>query len=729
MFIGERSGQASVNDPVRDALVVIGGSTRNGVASDCWRLTFGGTPRWEDLSPIGALFPARYNFSAIYDPTQDRIVIFGGATADLNGYSNETWALSLSGAPTWTKVTTTGGPPAPRSNHTAIYDPVRGRMWVYGGFSQYYPNAGTQYSDVWSLDLATNQWVQYNPSGGGPFGGSSSHSGVLDAARDRMLVFGGSYTTSTDVWALSLGDSPAWSLVTVVGTPAPARFGHGAILDATRDRMVVFGGLDQLGSRNDSWALSLSDTPTWSQLVPSGSPPGSRGFHSAIYDPVRGRMVTFGGYSYISNTRTPLNETWALSLSNPEAWQLVLDGTGQPYNRMWGTAVRDPVRDRLLCFGGQDRTGFVNQLWALPLGVPTGWTLLVPTGTPPSPRADHSTICDPIRDRLIVFGGRDPNYLNDTWTLDLPTLEWHLLTPSGTPPSARAGAAVIYDAVRDRMIVFGGDGLSGPPDSKTYALSLGASPAWSTVSYKGTPPVARYHAAAIYDPPRDRLVVFGGQGAGSDTFVYARPLASNGTWARIAAAGPPDPAQTYVAVYDPPRDRMVTYYGVNPSALSLATPAAWNTLQPGGPMPPWFYGRAAAYDASRERMVILGGSDTPESALHDAWYLDWSAGVMAVGSAPAGRALELGGPWPNPTLSAAIIPIRLAAAAAVRADVFDLTGRRVRELTSGKLFAAGPSQLRWDGCDTAGRRVHAGIYMVRVVAGDAHASRKIAVVE
>jgi hypothetical protein len=45
------------------------------------------------------------------------------------------------------------------------------------------------------------------------------------------------------------------------------------------------------------------------------------------------------------------------------------------------------------------------------------------------------------------------------------------------------------------------------------------------------------------------------------------------------------------------------------------------------------------------------------------------------------------------------------------------------------LFDSGPSQLRCDCCDAAGRRVPAGIYMVRVVVGDAHASRRIAVVE
>ena len=50
-------------------------------------------------------------------------------------------------------------------------------------------------------------------------------------------------------------------------------------------------------------ALSLAGTPAWSALAPSGTPPSWRYMHSAIYDPVRDRMVVFGGSS--------LNDVWA----------------------------------------------------------------------------------------------------------------------------------------------------------------------------------------------------------------------------------------------------------------------------------------------------------------------------------------------------------------------------------------------------------------------------------
>jgi hypothetical protein len=41
--------------------------------------------------------------------------------------------------------------------------------------------------------------------------------------------------------------------------------------------MIVFAGGTGTPNENDTWALSLGATPTWTQLAPSGPPqPGSR---------------------------------------------------------------------------------------------------------------------------------------------------------------------------------------------------------------------------------------------------------------------------------------------------------------------------------------------------------------------------------------------------------------------------------------------------------------------
>src|SRR5262249_50616094 len=97
----------------------------HGAAIESFTGSLDGT--WDKLSLCG-----RIGSSAIYDPVRDRMVVFGGQ-AQGNLYLNDVWALSLAGTPAWTALTPTGTPPSGRTGHTAIYDPVRDRMVVFGG--------------------------------------------------------------------------------------------------------------------------------------------------------------------------------------------------------------------------------------------------------------------------------------------------------------------------------------------------------------------------------------------------------------------------------------------------------------------------------------------------------------------------------------------------------------------------------------------------------------------
>src|SRR5439155_24752832 len=133
---------------------------------------------------------------------------------------------------------------------------------------------------------------------------------------------------------------------------------------------------------------------------------------------------------------------------------------------------------------------------------------------PPLPSGGHSAIYDPLRDRILMFGAV---YSNDVWELPLSgASQWRVLTTAGVPPSVRDGATVIYDPVRDRMIVFGGCvircGQCGPNqcDNGVWALSLSGYPTWSQIVTAGSPPPSRNGHTAIYDPVRDRLVVYVG---------------------------------------------------------------------------------------------------------------------------------------------------------------------------------------------------------------------------
>ena len=75
---------------------------------------------------------------------------------------------------------------------------------------------------------------------------------------------------------------------------------------------------------------------------------------------------------------------------------------------------------------------------------------------------------------------------------------------------------------------------------------------------------------------------------------------------------------------------------------------------------------------------------------------------------------RLGDSYPNPFNPAVVIPLDLATdAAAVSLTVYDVLGRRVRQLWDGAL-GAGSHRFVWDGRDEAGKGVAAGVYVYQV---------------
>lgn len=92
---------------------------------------------------------------------------------------------------------------------------------------------------------------------------------------------------------------------------------------------------------------------------------------------------------------------------------------------------------------------------------------------------------------------------------------------------------------------------------------------------------------------------------------------------------------------------------------------------------------------------------------------DWS--YRTASPPPLPVALRLA-PLGNPTYLPARVRLALPETSLVRAELYDVTGRRVRVLANAML-PAGTRDLVWDGRTDQGVRANAGVYFVRVQAG------------
>jgi len=291
-------------------MIVLAGDDGVSMSNHVWQLALAGAPRWDPLAPLGDPPSKRIGQSAIYDPVRDRVLVFGGLDS-AGSVLADVWALSLADPPIWSNLQPPGTAPSARRYHSAIYDPVRDRMLIFGGSNQ---SGSVFFRDVWSLWLSpTPRWEQILPAGTRP-DSRYSHSAIYDPVRDRMIVFSGGGFATNDVWALSLGDTPSWTLLDPSGTLPLERQGHTALYDPVADRMIVFGGDALTQKLNDVWQLALTNLPAWALVSLPGDSPSQRVYHSAVYDSASRRMVVFGGYPNVNDP------TWALSLVDPMRW-------------------------------------------------------------------------------------------------------------------------------------------------------------------------------------------------------------------------------------------------------------------------------------------------------------------------------------------------------------------------------------------------------------------------
>ena len=304
--------------------------------------------QWQGMSP-----PSRGFATVVADTANHRAVLFGGVGYDL---LNDVWVMSLDTVTgyRWEPLATSGTPPAGRFGHTAVYDPGHERMVVFGGTT-----ADGENNELWQLDLSTAAWQQLAPFGTPPTP-REFISAVYCPDRNSMLVFDGKHGGNgiDELWELNL-DSLAWHQISVSGTRPPATWSYSAALDPDSNWLLIFAG--QAGNKlvNDVWQLDLTvGSEQWTQLRPGGTLPDSLSNCASCYVPEQKSFYVFGGFAYPGGM-VLLNDLYELNM-NALSWTR-LNPTGLiPVERRGPVGAFDPWNGNFITFGGEADAGFQN---------------------------------------------------------------------------------------------------------------------------------------------------------------------------------------------------------------------------------------------------------------------------------------------------------------------------------------------------------------------------------
>lgn len=216
--------------------------------------------------------------------------------------------------------------------------------------------------------------------------------------------------------------------------------------DPVRNRIVLYGGFDG----TDSVSSVFEWDGTWTPVQQSATSPGARQYATLVYDRGRSRMLLVGGETEAMGLHA---DVWSYAAGT---WTLLPMGTMSPQEIAGtGTSVTfDPARGVLAL---RDNRGTNrDELWAWN----DGWTPVCQDCTG-RPRVAASLVHDPVLATTFLLNGFDAAMsaeIDGTWRLVGNQLV--LITAE---PGRRDSHGVAYDAARDVIVMYGGNGNACPP--------------------------------------------------------------------------------------------------------------------------------------------------------------------------------------------------------------------------------------------------------------------------
>jgi hypothetical protein len=308
----------------------------------------------------------------------------------------------------WQQVDVAGNLPAAREDHTMTVTPDGSTAYLFGGRTA----DGESLADLWALDLATDAWSRV--PGNGPPARFGHNAAWVDGV--GLVIFAGQSAAAffNDLWAYDPA-ADAWSELPSGGDPPVARYGSCAAVGPD-GRLWISHGFTSEGSRfADTRAYDFS-VASWTDETPAAERPVKRCLHGCWWTD-DGRLALYAGQT---DGVPSLGDLWQLTPGprpGTNAWSEVEPSNRWPEARQLFAAVR--WGHGTVVFGGQALNGdYLADAWLIEDG---GGVARVRADRLPPGRAGAELVADPARGRVLLFGGRDADAaMDDLWQLELP---------------------------------------------------------------------------------------------------------------------------------------------------------------------------------------------------------------------------------------------------------------------------------------------------------------------
>ncbi|MCX6768009.1 MAG: hypothetical protein NTY90_04770 [Candidatus Micrarchaeota archaeon] len=303
---------------------------------------------WTQFTPAAS--PSdRNSFAMAYENNAAIMVLFGGYGT---GPLNDTRAYNFSTNNNWTDRNPSTAP-SPRYGMKMVYDPLSGRIILFGG-----TNGTNVFSDTWAYNYSDNTWTLLSPAASPP--ALYHYSMAYHGSNQSIFLFGGTNGTNVfnELWAFNFTQN-TWVNYTTFGVNWPSpRYGAALEYSTSSGTFILDGGYNGTDYLSDTREY-YSNTNAWGAKAAGGA----KAFHTMLFDQDQGLFLEFGGYtgaSYLDSIRTydVGGDTWS-DVTYP----------APPPVRANHSMAYYAAQKIFLMFGGNNATGNNGETWTY---TPTG---------------------------------------------------------------------------------------------------------------------------------------------------------------------------------------------------------------------------------------------------------------------------------------------------------------------------------------------------------------------